>query len=204
MFFIPVVTQIAALVVGIVAVARQRKPKERVTLAWVGIAIAVVALGGWFVIISGLVIPAVRMTVVGVPPAYVLDSEEDWSATGTLADAMKRIHQAASAYRRDYGSWPDEVELLIGKSLPLSFSVPKELTYRAVPAQEQRSYSRILLVSEPVRYDLGGQLLDEPHQLVCRLGGKVELLPVAGLTVEPAEQRPEPVYAEPEKPRTGP
>ena len=100
------------------------------------------------------------------------------SETDRLAEQMERIHIAARAYVRDYGQWPDGVASMIGRSLPRGFTMSSKLTYRSVPEGQASAATWVLIVSEPLEYNRAGQRLDQPHRLIVRLDGRVELLPV--------------------------
>ena len=114
-----------------------------------------------------------------MPRTYVGLEEEAWDETGTLAEQVEQIHHAAAAYYRDFREWPGDISVLVGRSLPHGFKMSATLTYRSVPDSEYESYSWILIVSDVVRHDLDGERLSGPHRLICRLSGKVELLPAS-------------------------
>ena len=202
LFFIPFVTQVLALCTGVYAIARPRRPNERVVLAWIGMAVALVALPGWLYV-GKLFLTAARTATFTMPPPYRPIQEESWEMASALEEQMKRIHRGASAYRRDFGEWPPDVDVLVGRSLPRGFKMPGRLTYRPVPPSEQRSYSWVLIVSDEVRAGPDGELLGRPHRLVCRLGGKVELLPAPEVSALLNSQRTDITPAEPTKPTTG-
>ena len=202
LFFIPFVTQVLAICAGVYAIARPRRPNERVILAWIGIVIALVALPGWLYV-GNLFVTAARTATFTMGPSYRPIQQESWEMTSGLVEQMKRIHRGASAYRRDFGKWPPDVDVLVGQSLPRGFKMPRGLTYRPVPPSEQQSYSWVLIVSDEVRAGPDGELLGQPHRLVCRLGGKVELLPAPQVSVLLNTQRTEITPAEPTKPTTG-
>jgi len=176
LLFIPFVTQVVSLCAGAIAVLRPRRGDERVTLAWIGIAISLIVLPCWF-FFGRSVLVALRSRAPFAMPAYAPFEDESLRAMGELAETMRRIHRASSAYHRDFGQWPTEIEDLAGRSLPREFTMSRELTFRPPPESGRQSFQWVLIVSDDTLYDLEGGRLNEPHRLVCRLGGKVELLP---------------------------
>lgn len=182
LFFIPFVTQVLAICAGVYAIARPRRPNERVVLAWIGMAVALVALPAWLYV-GNLFVTAARTATFTMGRPYRPIAEEPWEMTSALVEQMKRIHRGASAYRRDFGKWPSDVDVLVGRSLPRGFRMPAGLTYRPVPPSEQRSYSWVLIISDEVEVGPDGELLGQPHRLICRLSGKVELLPAPEVSV---------------------
>jgi len=177
LFFVPFITQLVALVIGLFAIFRPRQDNERVTLAWVGLVISMLAAFAWGLMFS-LLIPSMQTRITWtVPPYATMPEDEDWQQTADLADTMERIYRAASAHHRDFGNWPDDVETLVGQSLPRGFKMPKILTYRRVPADQVGAFDWILIISEPLRYNRDGELLGLPHRLILRTNGKVEFLP---------------------------
>jgi hypothetical protein len=61
--------------------------------------------------------------------------------------------------------------------LPRGFTMSSKLTYRSVPEEQASSATWVLMVSEPLEYNRAGRRLDQPHRLILRLDGRVELLP---------------------------
>jgi hypothetical protein len=111
------------------------------------------------------------------PLSYVGLEEESWDDTAALVEQMQRLQQAAAAYNRDFRRWPSDPTVLIGRFLPHGFDISSRLTYRPVPDFEQDSYSWILIVSDAVTGNVDGERLITPSRLICRLSGKIELLP---------------------------
>jgi hypothetical protein len=194
LFFVPFVTQVVGLSVGSYALLRRREPGERVALAWVGTVLALVALPCWFLIFSALGAAVMSRVTPGGGPAVspaALDDDLAAALTGQLANEMERVYHAAAAYYRDFRKWPDDVSVLIGRSLPAGFTLSGQLEYRPVPRSQRRSYTWILIVSDERRYGLDGQRLAIPHRLTLRLSGKRELLPVPQVDSLLAAQPPE-------------
>jgi len=151
------------------------------------------------------------------PGIYANTSHNPGEQTGTLAKHMERIHSAARAYRRDYSEWPASIDPLVGVSLPSGYKMPTELAYRPPPALPPTSSDLrptssgssltssdrlpasdplldwVLVVSEAVDYDRDGNRLAEPHRLILRLGGKMELLPADAVNKLLASQEDEQV-----------
>lgn len=176
LLFIPFVTQVVSLCAGAIAVLRPRRPDERVTLAWIGIAISLIVLPSWYFFGQSFLV-TIRSRAPFAMPVYSPFEDESVVAIGELGETMRRIHRAAAAYHRDFAQWPAEIEDLAGRSLPRGFAMPQELTYRPPPESQWQCNPWVLIVSNDTQYDLEGGRLSEPHRLVCRLGGKVELLP---------------------------
>jgi hypothetical protein len=176
LFFVPFVTQAIALVSGAIAVLRPRRPHERVIIAWIGIVISGLALLGWFAF-GRTILGSARTAAFWGAPVYMPADDDARYGVGELADWVDRIYAAAAADHRDFARWPVRIEDLAGRLLPRDFTMPEGLTYRRPPTSQQRSTTWVLIVSDDVYYDLDGQELDQPHRLIGRLGGKVELRP---------------------------
>jgi hypothetical protein len=183
LFFLPFVTQVIGICAALFALLRPRLAHERVALAWIGLVLCAIALPVWVLFAvaavnlaatgtSFSVTTGTATTTSGWPPPDV----PGWGHTTALIDEMKSIHRAATAYHRDYRKWPDGVESLVGRTLPRGFKMSPDLKYRPVPASETFSTKWVLIVSGPVHYEPDGEPLGEPHRLVLRLNGKVELL----------------------------
>lgn len=179
LFFIPFIPQVIAIGVGLYAVVRKRLPNEKVTLAWLAIILSILVLPCWYLLISTVTsfVSTTRTRIFSVPPYAQSTADDGWLVASNLTNQMERVFHAASAYRRDFGKWPNSVDTLVGKSLPSGFKLSPRLTYRPVPPSQDRSTIWILLVSDDVQYDLAGDQLPEPHRLVLRLNGRVETLP---------------------------
>jgi hypothetical protein len=176
LFFVPLATQVIALASGAIAVLRPRKPNERVLIAWIGIIISGLALLGWFVF-GRTLLGSARTAAFWGAPVYTPGDDDARYRVGELAEWVDRIYAAAAADHRDFDRWPLRIEDLAGRLLPRDFTMPEGLTYRRPPTSQQRSTAWVLIVSGDVHYDLNGQDLDQPHRLMGRLGGKVELRP---------------------------
>ena len=187
-FFIPFVPQVMAIGVGVYAVARKRLPNETVTLAWLAIALSALVFPCWLLLISTLTSFVSTTRVFTAPPYAQAPLDEGWMVTSDLSDQMERVFDAASAYRRDFGEWPDSADVLVGKNLPRGFRLSPRLTYRPVPPSETGSFTWPLLVSDEVQYDAFGERFETPHRLVLRLNGRVEALPNAQVETLLAEQ----------------
>ncbi|MGD2109091.1 MAG: hypothetical protein PVI86_06840 [Phycisphaerae bacterium] len=192
LFFIPFVTQVAALAVGVYAVARKRLPNERVTLAWLSIVLSALVLPCWLVLFSTVTSFVSSARMFTAPPYAQPTPDEDWLVTGDLARQAERVFQAASAYYRDFGKWPDDLGVLVGRTLPRGFTLSPRLTYRPVPPSEDASTTWVLVVSDDLEHDLDGNRLADPRRLVVRLNGVIDLLPSAQvgalLATQPAEK----------------
>ena len=176
LFCVPMVTQLVGICAALFALLRRRLPNERVALAWVGLILSIAALSAWvFFTLYAMNVSTTASFFAAAPRPARIDAD-GWERTGELIDEMERIHRAATAYYRDYKRWPDGVEPLAGRSLPRRFTMSPRITYRPVPPTETFSTDWALIVSEPVLYDTDGEPLKEPHRLVLRLNGKVEVL----------------------------
>ena len=176
LFFIPFVTQIIAVVAGSYALST-RKTGQRLVLAWIGVVLAALALVGWIAVFrSATTSVRTSFTMSGAP--YASPGEpEAWQRTETMTAMVERIQRAATAYHRDFGEWPASLEALAGHGLPQGFRIPEDITYRAVPRTGGNHLDWLLVVSDEVSVDKQGNRLPEPHRLVARLDGGVELLP---------------------------
>ncbi|MFQ5414917.1 MAG: DUF4190 domain-containing protein [Phycisphaerae bacterium] len=177
MVFIPFITQVPALVFGLVAVLRRRQPNERIAIAWVGIALASVALALWIVGLVFLVGATSGPTPLWVPTTARVTNTDTAEATQQLATAMERVFHAAKLYDRDFRHWPASVDAMAGLNLPSAYALPPGIHYRPVPPDQQASTTWILMVSDAVAYDREGRNLQTPHRLIIRLSGDLELLP---------------------------
>lgn len=177
LFFVPFVTQIAALIFGLVAVFRPRRENERVAAAWIGMILSCVALVAWMGLVP-LGLGSVRSVAVfrqfGPPAPAAYEDESD--RTEQLALEMGQTHAAARTYRRDFGTWPASMAELRTHSLRAGYVLPKELTYRPVPEPNPKMLDWLLLVSTDLRFDQEGKRLGRPHRLVLRLSGVIQLL----------------------------
>ncbi len=181
LFFIPFVSQVVAIGVGLYAVARKRIPNERVTLAWLAIVLSALVFPCWLLLISTVTsfVSTARTRIFTAPPYAQAPLDERWMVTSDLSDEMESVFNAASAYRRDFGKWPSSVDILVGKNLPSGFRLSRRLTYRPVPPSETRSFTWVLLVSDELQYYAFGERFETLHRLVLRLNGRVEALPSA-------------------------
>jgi hypothetical protein len=178
LFCIPFVPQLVGLGVAVFALLRRRRPEERVGLAWAGLVLCLVAVGVWALVVG---VARTRMLATGpvvLPPPAPTYTDDVWEAS-ELADQMTRIHQAASAYHRDYNKWPPDIVPLRGRALPAGFRMSPRLTYRPVPPGEAFSMDWVLIVSEPLKFDQDGEPLDQPHRLLLRLNGRIDAHPEA-------------------------
>jgi hypothetical protein len=176
--FVPVATQVVAILAGLYAILRPRKAGERVRLAWIGLVLGSAMLCVWIPLINWFVSAVSTSRPFAWPSPRVALEDDAWADAAALRTEMERIHAAAVAYHRDYQRWPEGVDELVGKSLPASFVPSAELTYRPVPQSQSLSHKWILIVSKPVPYDSDGEPLAVEHRFVLTLGGKIELLPV--------------------------
>lgn len=179
--FVPIVTQVIAIGVGCTAVARRRRPDERVGLAWAGVILGTVALACWIPLVvsfAGGLYSAVSVgrTSFVMPPGGLGAAENEWERTGALAEEMQRVYSAATAYRRDFGRWPDSVDRLAGRWLPVGYSLPEQLEYRPAPPTADPRSGWLLLVSTGVRFGVQGNRLASEHRLALRLDGEIELV----------------------------
>ncbi len=175
--FVPLLTQVVAIVAGLYAILRPRKARERVRLAWIGLVLGCTMLCVWILLINWFMSAVSTGPRFTWPPPRVALEADAWADTAALRTEMERIYDAAAAYHRDYQRWPEGVDELIGKSLPASFVPSADLTYRPVPESQSLSHKWILIVSKPVQYDSDGAPLAAPHRFVLTLGGKIDLLP---------------------------
>lgn len=179
LFFIPLLTQVAAVVVGLVAVCRRRQEHERVAAAWVGIVLAVVVLAVWVFVVQTAWVRARMFTPGGFvfPGSYGEENSADPVLdTGQLAEQLERVQRAAWAYRRDFASWPLRVDSLIGHSLPRGFRFCRRLEYRPPPEEGEVPADWVLALSEVVSMDREGKALPGPRKLILRLDGRIELV----------------------------
>lgn len=179
LFCIPFVPQVLGICAALFALMRPRLRNERVGLAWAGLVLSAVALPLWAFVAVSAVNRATTARALFPIPARVRSGGEAMGKTAALTGEMERIHRAATAYFRDYKRWPDDVEVLVGRSLPRTFTMSDELTYRPVPEKQAFSTEWVLIVSEVVLYDADGEQLEGPHRLVLRLNGKIDILPEA-------------------------
>jgi hypothetical protein len=149
-----------------------------VRLAWIGVIMSLLFLLCWVYIFFGSWSTTRVWTAVRPTPLYVGLEEGPWDDTAVLVEQMERLYGAAVAYHRDFGQWPADPGVLVGRFLPHGFEMSGSLTYCPVPDSERQSYSWVLIVSDAVGYNVDGERLAVQHRLVCRLTGKVELLPV--------------------------
>ena len=178
LFFIPLLTQVAALAVGLVAVCRRRQEHERVTAAWVGIILALGALAAWVFIVPAAWNRA-RMFSLGpmvFPGPLAEDTGEADLDTSELKAQLERIHRAVAAYRRDLGHWPANVDSLVGHSLPRGFKLSRQLEYRPPREGGETDWDWVLVLSGVVVQDAEGEALTSPRKLILRLDGRIELL----------------------------
>jgi len=194
LFFIPFVPQMLAIGFGLFAVSRKRLPNERVALAWLAIVLSCLIFPCWILLITTVTSFVSTLGTFTAPPYTQSVLDGNWTATSRLTEEMERVHAAASAHRRDFAKWPRSVDTLIGKNLPHGFRLSHKLTFRPVPPSQAKSTTWILLVSDKVRHDIVGNQLGEPHRLVLRLNGRVELLPASQvetlLAAQPLEDPP--------------
>lgn len=178
LFFVPFVAQAVGLAVGAIAVFRRRAENERIAAAWVGITLCLLALVGWTAGLASLT--RIRKAGIFTMPTPVYDSSDqpEWHKPMDWATELERLHQAASAYRRDFDRWPSSVADLRGHSLPQSYQLPDDLTYHPVPEGEADRFDRLLVVSEGTYYDREAVRLVNPHRMVLRLSGRIEMLPL--------------------------
>ena len=187
LFFIPFITQVIALVVGCFALVT-RKDSQRTTLVWVGMTVAALALIGW-VAFFGTVRMSFRTTFVGRGMPYAQSgAQPEWERTDRIVATMERVQRAALAYHRDFGEWPDSPESLAGHRLPQGFKTPEDLTYRPVPATWRNRLEWVLIVSSELTVDREGEALREPHRLLARLDGSLDLLPAGEVNAIVASQ----------------
>jgi hypothetical protein len=125
-----------------------------------------------------------RKAQAAAPAVALADLPE--AAPQKLAKQMEQVFYAAEAYHRDFDKWPENIETLIGHFLPRGFELSAKLTFRPVPASESNELGWVLVMSEPLQFDLSGGRLHEPRCLALRLSGRIELLDDA----EPASSIP--------------
>ncbi|MHC5112025.1 MAG: hypothetical protein ACYTHJ_19350 [Planctomycetota bacterium] len=180
--FIPVAPQVVAIAIGLFAVVRRRLPGERVSLAWIGLLIASLALAGWlylfFVVRAARVTTAVTATPTWAPVATTPTEYEAMERVGVWVDAMHRVQVAAGRYHRDYKRWPQSLDDLRGKSLPPKFELPEGLTFLRVAADET-DLSCPLVESDPSNWNEDGEQVSPPVRLIIPLQGDISEVVVA-------------------------
>jgi len=197
LFFIPFVPQVLAIGFGLFAVSRKRLPNERVTLAWLAIVLSGLIFPCWIVLITSVTSFLSTLGTFTAPPYAQSVLDGNWTAASKLTEEMERVHAAASAHRRDFAAWPRNLDTLIGSNLPHGFKLSHRLTFRPVPPSQVKSTTWVLLVSDELNHDIEGNQLGQPHRLVLRLNGRVEVLPASQVETLLAEQPLEDPPAEP-------
>ncbi len=185
LFFIPLVTQLAAVVLGIVALAR-RAPHRRPALAAIGLLLGLLVGGGWSWIVASSITggagAAMWATYGGAYSSGGQDGESE-----DLAILLERLGRAAAAYQRDMRRWPASPRVLAPTYLspsvaqqvdPESASGDRRLvTWVTDVNPTEDDPERIVAYSVPVEYDEFGQKLPAPACWVLRLNEEVLRLP---------------------------
>ena len=118
-FFVPLVTQALAVGLGVYALIRLRGAEGRRAPAWAGLILGLSVGAGWSLLLA---FSLARWAPLGGGRGYgyvssgsVSAQEEESQARRLerIQDGLRRIGPALSAYRRDMGKWPGELDQLV-------------------------------------------------------------------------------------------
>ena len=177
--FVPIITQVVAIIAAMIALGRRRRVNERVALAWIGLILGVVGLLVWITLLS-IIMAAQTTTTTTTGGGFVWPGppfEED--VCGKLLDwdvQAKQVYTAARAYKTDYNRWPASLDVLVGDTLPLGFKLAYGLQYRPPPPESQDDPEWQLLTSVAVPCDPDGFASNTLHQLTLSAAGEVKVI----------------------------
>ncbi|UCG17468.1 MAG: DUF4190 domain-containing protein [Phycisphaerales bacterium] len=209
LFFVPVVTQVLAITLGIIALLRRpgdRPGRGGSRTAWAGLLLGCVFLAGWSWLLILVVSTVTRgfaarpggVVGVGYGRAYrPVDAASEAAMEESIAAraCLEALFSAARAYHLDYRAWPENVDVLtpiylseeMGDTARRQSGAAQELMITMVagvdPARDPPD--RIIAYSAQVRHDLVGEGLARPHRWVLRLNGRVTLVPADDVNNSP-------------------
>lgn len=175
LFFIPGITQLLAIGLGLFAIAK-RRDNQRVAAAWVGLLMGLVTLAGWVLMFSFATSLTPGVMRWAVPPPTTPTDDTAGERVAKLAGELERLGVKITAYRRDYRKWPPAMEALVGRYLPDAYVLPKEILFRPPVNPENTPGDWVVAYSVELLYDQDGERLSSPHRLVLRLSGRVDLV----------------------------
>jgi hypothetical protein len=192
LFFIPFLCQLTAVILGLVALFRPRDPGQSrgTALATVAIVLSVVVCTIWIGIFAG--IARARSTGgTGAAGAYGYSGygagfdEAAMEQAAALKTCMEALAPAVRGYVRDYGAWPEDLDVLVPVYLNrhhlntvLTNTKEGGTWVRWIGGIDPNAVSadRVIAYSLVVRHDDSGMALDEPKRWVLLYSGRLELL----------------------------
>lgn len=174
LFFVPFVSQTIGLVAGTISVFRLRRQRKTMTAApIIGMILCLAALVGWTAILQSVwSAPMPAFTPRAMPANPQQEDESVAAKVVNDAHLMTRIALAASAYKRDFGRWPQSISELTSTILPPEIELPDTVRFIVVDPHESR-LDTTLLIRQPAMWDAEGKKLDQPHQLVQPIVGNL-------------------------------
>jgi len=206
--FVPVVTQLLAVVFGLAALLRPRRRQRRPALAIAGLILGMLVGFGWVMLLT--VSSVATVTGGGVVTGYggAADSPADEAALNDhLQSALRHLGHALAAYRRDLDRWPPHLDALVPTYLSATHleeldpdraptgrrlvTLVADVRFREDPP------TAIVAYTVPVTCDEFGEPLSAPHRWVLRLNGEVLRMASNRVDTELAERgrpprRPQP------------
>lgn len=194
LFCVPVVAQVLAIAFGLGALLRRRPEGRRHTsLAWVGLVLGVIVLFAWVYFVRAAWMGAVSSTGTGYvglgysPYGTTNTDDAAFDEIQTMTSVLGVLDNAIKAYRRDFGAWPANLDVL--SPVYLSAELAAAAQEKALSGHENRITlrtdvdplhdppDRVVAHSAPVHVNSAGEKLAKPHRWVLRLNGETSFVP---------------------------